>query len=120
MTQLFKIDAVVADGVAIPIADDSATISGAARFENEVAPSASGDDFNKRRRIPTTITFKLQFGATANPDAFAAMKNIQITARDQASGRRALMPNCTFGRMGDIGGGAVDVTFNVLAAIQWL
>jgi len=119
-TQLFKIDTVVADGVALPIADDSASLTGAARWENEVQVSSSGDDFNKRKRVPTTLAMKLQFGPTTDPAAFAAMADIQITGRDSQSGRRCLMPRCSFGSMGAIGGGAVDVVFNVLAAPQWL
>lgn len=117
---LYKIDAVVADGVALPITDGSGKISGAARFENDVALSASGDDYNKRKRVPTLFKAQIQFGPSADPAKFAAMKDIQITARDTQSGRRALMPRCSFGSLGDIGDGPVDVVFNVLSPIQWL
>lgn len=118
---LYHIDQIVADGRPIAFEDGSGTISGAARFENEVVPSAGeADDFEKRKRVATLFKCKLQFGAAVNPGDYAKMKGIQITARDSQSGRRALMPNCSFGQMGEIGGGSVEVTFNVLAAIQWL
>lgn len=117
---LFHIDQIVVDGNPVAFEDGSGTLSGAARFENDVVTSASGDDFNKRKRVPTLFKCKIQFGPAVNPADFARQQGIQITARDSQSGRRALMPNCSFGQMGDIGGGSVDVTFNVLAAIQWL
>ena len=117
---LYRIDQITADGKPLAIEDGSGTLSGAARFENEVVPSASGDDFEKHKRVPTLFKCKIQFGPTANPADYAKMKGIQISARDSQSGRRALMPNCSFGQMGEIGGGAVDVTFNVLSEIQWL
>lgn len=117
---LFNIDAIVADGVAVAFESGSGMISGAARYQNQVVVSGSGDDFNKRTRVPTLFKCKLQFGSTVDPASFTKQQSIQITARDQQSGRRALMPKCSFGELGEIGGGAVDITYNVLAPIQWL
>lgn len=120
-TQLLQIDTIVADGIAMPFESGSGSIEGAAGSENTVVPSASGDDFTSRKRVPRMLKLKLQFGNTADPAALAAMKDIQITARDTQSGRRCLMPRCTFASMGAIGGGgSVDITFAVLAAPQWL
>jgi hypothetical protein len=117
---LFHIDQIVVDGKPIAFEDGTGMLSGAARFENDVVVSASGDDFNKRKRVPTLFKCKIQFGPAVNPADYVAMLGIQITARDAQSGRRALMPNCAFGQFGEVGGGSVDVTFNVLAPIQWL
>lgn len=117
---LFHIDVIVIDGAPVAFEDGSGMLSGAARFENETVPSASGDDFQKRKRVPTLFKAKVQWGPTANPAQFSTLSEVQITARDQQSGRRALMPKCSFGNLGEIGGGSVDVTFNVLAPIQWL
>lgn len=117
---LFHIDVLIVDGAPVPIEDGSATLSGAARFQNEVVPSASGDDYLKRKRVPTLLKAKIQFGPSVDPKKFSALSEVQITARDSVSKRRALMPKCSFGEMGEIGGGAVDVTFNVLAPVQWL
>lgn len=117
---LFKIEQIVVDGAALAFEDGTGTLTGAARFSNAVVPSASGDDFQRRQRVPTTLTAKLQFGSNVVPEDFSRLQNVQITARDPNSGRRALMPKCGFGEMGAIGGGSVDITFNVLAPIQWL
>lgn len=117
---LFHIDQIVVSGKPIAFEDGSGMLSGAARYQNEVVPSASGDDFNKRKRVPTLFKCKIQFGPSVNPDDYAKFQGVQITARDAQSGRRALMPNCSFGDMGELGGGSVDVTFNILAPIQWL
>jgi hypothetical protein len=117
---LFKIEQIVVDGAALAFEDGSGTLTGAARYSNKVVASASGDDYQRRERVPTTLKVKLQFDGSQVPSDFAKMNNVQITARDQNSGRRALMPKCGFGEMGDVGGGSVDVTFNVLAPIQWL
>jgi hypothetical protein len=117
---LFKIDTIVLDGTPLAFEDGSGMLSGAARFENEIVPSASGEDGARRRRVPTTLRARLQFANTTDVDRLAATSDVQITARDSQSGRRALLTKCMFGSMGEIGGGAVDVTFNVLAPIQWL
>lgn len=120
-TQLLKFDTIVADGVAIPFEDGSGTLEGAARWENTVVPSASGDDFTSRKRVPTMLKSKILFGNTQDPAKWAAMRDIQITARDTVSGRRCVMPRCSFSSMGAIGGGgSVDIAFNVLSAVQWL
>lgn len=119
-SQLFHIDTIVVAGKALAFEDSTGTLTGAARFENTVVTSASGDDFTSRKRVPTTLRCKIQFGNTINPADFAKMSQEQISARDSVSGRRALMPKCSFASMGEIGGGSVDITFNVLAPIQWL
>jgi len=95
-------------------------ISGAAGFENEVVVSASGDDFTRRKRVPRLLKAKIQFGEKTQPSDYTKLNNMQITARDQQSGRRVLMPNCSFGALGDVGAGSVDLTFNILADPQWL
>jgi hypothetical protein len=117
---LFHIDTVIVDGAPIAIEDGSGMISGAAGFENDIVPSATGDDFQKRKRVPRLFKTKLQFGPSVDPAKFSSLSEIQITARDSVSKRRVLMPKCSFGSMGEIGGGSVDVTFNVLSALQWL
>ena len=117
---LFHIDTIIADGNPLAFEDGTGSLSGAARFENTVVPSASGDDFNSRKRVATLFKCKIQFGPGVDPASFTAQQAIQITARDSQSGRRALMPKCSFGALGDIGGGSVDITYNVLAPIQWL
>lgn len=117
---LFHIDNILIDGAPIAFEDGSGTLTGAARFENEVVPSGTGDDFSKRKRVPTTFKCKLQFGPLVDPQGYADIVGAQIAARDQKSGRRALLPNCSFASMGEIGAGSVDVTFNVLSPIQWL
>lgn len=117
---LFHVDAIVVDGKPIAFEDGSAMLTGAARFENEMVPSASGNDFARRRRVPTTLRVRLQFNNAVDPAALAATSGVQITARDSQSGRRAMLPNCMFGSLGDLGGGAVDVTYLVLSPIEWL
>ena len=117
---LFHVDAVVADGKPVAFEDGSATLSGAHRFEDEVVTSAQGQDYARRRRVPTSIRLRMQFNNTVDPDALSEVKDIQITLRDTQSGRRALAQKCVFGSLGEIGGGAVDITYLVLTPIQWL
>lgn len=117
---LFHIDTVVVDGKPIAFEDGSGTLTGAARFENSVVTSASGNDFAMRKRVPTQLRLKLQFSNAVSVPDLANTSGVQITARDRASGRRALMNNCSFGSLGDLGGGAVDITYNVLSPIEWL
>ena len=119
-TQIFHIDTIVVDGTAIAFEDSTATLEGAARFENTAVASASGDDYVSRKRVTTTLQCKLQFGNKINPEDLRKVANAQISARDTVGGRRALLPKCSFGSMGAIGGGTVDITFLVLAPIQWI
>lgn len=119
-SSIYKIETIVVDGKAVAFEDGSATISGAARFENSIVPSASGNDFSMRKRVPTTLRMRLQFGPAVNVPELANTSGVQITARDPKSGRRALMNNCQFGSLGDLGNGAVDITYNVLSPIEWL
>lgn len=117
---LFHIDTIIIDGRPIAFEDGSGMLSGAARFENEVVPSASGNDFAKRKRVPTTLKLKMQFTNAVDPAMLAATGGVQISGRDSQSGRRALMNNCIFGALGDLGAGSVDVSFFVLSPIEWL
>ncbi|MBK1613370.1 hypothetical protein CKO44_07790 [Rubrivivax gelatinosus] len=117
---LFHIDTIVVDGTPMAFEDGSGTLTGAARFENETVLSASGDDYSRRKRIPTLFKVRAQFGKSLDPQTLTSQSEVQITARDTQSGRRALMPKCSFASMGDLGGGAVEVTWAVLAPIQWL
>lgn len=50
----------------------------------------------------------------------AEVRDAQIACRDLVTKKRALMARCGFASMADIGSGSVEVTFNVLAPIQWL
>lgn len=119
-SSIFKIDTIVVDGKAVAFEDGSGTISGAARYENAVVPSASGRDYSMRKRVPTLLRLRLQFGPAVSVPDLAGTSGVQITARDTGSGRRALMNDCQFGSLGDLGNGAVDVTYNVLSPIEWL
>jgi hypothetical protein len=62
----------------------------------------------------------VQFGPEMSPEDLRSIRDEQITARDSQSGRRVLMSRCSFGSMGDLGAGPVDVTFLVLSEPQWL
>jgi hypothetical protein len=118
---LFKIDTLVLDGVALPIEDGTGVLSGAAGWENTVVPSASGDDFNSRKRVPRLMKARLQFGPGFDADALANANGVQLAVRDSYSGRKAILHNCSFGSMGDVGGGGpVDVVFNVLSPVEWV
>jgi hypothetical protein len=120
MTQLFHIETIVIDGKSIAFEEGSATISGAAGYEGQVVPSASGDDYTMRRRIPRLLRMRIQFGTTTDPNKLAQAKNLEIAVRDVASGRKATLKNCAFASMGDVGQGAVDISYNILSPIQWL
>lgn len=117
---LFHIDEFVIDGDPQPFEDGTATITGAARWENTVVPSGQGDDYQSRKRVPCTAKFKLQLGGAEQIVNYATITDAQIACRDKVNGKRALMPRCSFASMGEVGAGSVDVTFNVLAPIQWL
>jgi hypothetical protein len=117
---LFHIDTILADGKILAFEDSSGMLSGAAGYKNEPTLSASGDDFVKRTRVARQLKAKLQFGPLRSPEELRNMNSVQITMRDQVSKRKVIANNCTFGELGDIGGGTVDVTFLLLSDLQWL
>lgn len=117
--QLFHIDTIIVDGKPIAFEDSTGTLSGAAGFENETKVSASGDDFASRRRVPRYLNAKLQWSSAHDPKSFSGLSGVQISMRDSFTGRKCLAPKATFGKLGDIGGGTVDVTFNLLSELQW-
>lgn len=120
MNQLLHFDQLVVGGVALEVVDGTVRATGMAGFENSAVPSASGNDYSKRARVPRSLSMQVQFGADMSPDTLRSMRGVQITARDTQSGRRVLMNTCDFASMGEIGTGPVDVSFLVLAEPQWL
>lgn len=119
--QLFKIDTIVADGIALPIEDGGCTIEGAAGWEHTAVLASIGDDATSRKRIPRMLNAKVLFTNAYTPEQFSAMKDIQITVRDTQASKRGVAPACTFAKLGALGGGGpVDITFNLLSPIQWL
>lgn len=117
---LFTVDTILDDGKPIAFESGSATLSGAAGFERQVVPSADGPDFSRRVRVARQLRLNLQFGPTTDPAALAKKSGVQVALRDKHSGRRALCNNCEFASMGEIGGGPVQLTYNILEPIQWL
>lgn len=117
---LLHIDQITVDGAPMAFEDGSGIATGFAGFTNSPVLSASGDDFEKRARVARNFKANIQFGGNQQPADYNKLRGVQITARDSQTGRRILMPKCSFGEMGDIGGGAVNITFNVLAEPQWL
>ena len=118
--QLFHIDVIIVDGQAIAFEDSSASLSGAAGFKNDPKVSASGDDFVYRSRVPRILKAKLQWSSTLDPKTYSGMSNVQISMRDSFTGRKCLAPKATFGELGDIGAGTVDIQFILNADLQWL
>lgn len=117
---LFTVETILDDGKPVAFEFGSATLSGAAGFEREVVPSADGPDFSRRRRVARQLRLNLQFGNTVDPAALAKKSGVQVALRDKNSNRRALCNNCEFARLGDIGGGPVELVYNILEPIQWL
>lgn len=119
-TMLFKIDTIVADGKTLAFEDSTGVLEGAAGFEGEVKVSASGPDYISRKRVARTLKANLQWSSTSNPRDFVGMKDIQITMRDSVSGRKVIADGASFVGLGQIGAGAVEVTFGLLKELKWL
>jgi hypothetical protein len=120
MNQLLHFDQVVVRGVGLNTVDGSVVGTGLAGWEATAVTSSMGDDFSKRARVPRTLRMQVQFGPEISPEDLRSVRDEQITARDSQSGRRMLANRCTFGSMGEVGAGPVDVTFLVLSEPQWL
>ena len=118
--QLFHVDVIVIAGQPIAFEDSTASISGAAGFQNSPKVSASGDDYTTRSRVPRLLKAKLQWGPTTDPKTYANMSGVQIAMRDSFTNRKCLAPKATFGEMGEVGSGTVDITFILNSDLQWL
>lgn len=118
--QLFHIDTIVVDGQPLEFEDSTGVISGAAGFKNDAKLSSQGDDYTMRSRVPRMLRAKLQWSAKSDPKTYAKMSGVQIAMRDAFTGRKCLAPKATFGELGDIGGGTVDITFILNSDLQWL
>ena len=119
--ELFKIDTIVADGVALAFEDGSASLEGAVGWEATAVLAGSGDDAVSRKRVPRMLKAKLLFKEAVDPAAFGQQKDIQISMRDSQSGRRAVAPHCAFASLGAVGAGSsVDVSYVLLSPLQWL
>jgi hypothetical protein len=117
---LLHIDQIVIDGKAVEFEDGSCMISGTHRYENKVIVAASGNDAASRNRVPTTLKLRLLLKNPADIPAITAAKDTLIAARDTQKGVRAICKSCIFLSLGELGSGAVDITYGVLAPIQWL
>lgn len=117
---LFNVDSLTVDGQALAIVSSSARISGVMGYASQSVPSATGPDFEQHSRVPRSITAQIQFGRSVNPDDLRKIKGARIVLKDTQGPRRCLAPNCSVASLGDVGGGPVDITFNVLEPYQWL
>lgn len=117
---LFKVTSITVDGVSLPIVDSSVRITGVAGFAATSVPSGQGPDYETFAREGRQIRGQIQFGPAVNPDDIKKIKNARIVCKDEHGPRRCLAPNCSFGSMGEVGGGPVDIAFNALEEYQWL
>lgn len=117
---LFHVDVIVVDGISIAFEDSTASISGAAGFKNDVKLSGSGDDYTSRSRVGRMLKAKLQWTGKMKPETYAGMSGVQIAMRDSVTGAKVLAPKATFGEMGDLGAGTVDISFHLTAPLQYL
>jgi hypothetical protein len=117
---LFKVDSITINGVGLAFEDGSARINGVAGYTSSVVASGSGPDFQSHQRVPRTIELNMQFGRAVNPDDLAKIDGARVVLKDTRAPRRCLATNCSFGSMGPVGGGTVQLTLNVLDPFQWL
>lgn len=117
---LFKVDSITANGQAWAFVDGTARINGAAGYTSNVVPSGTGSDFEMHQRVPRTIELELQFGRNVDPAELAKLQGARLVLKDSRGPRRCIATNCSFGSLGAIGGGQVQMTVNVLDPYQWV
>ena len=111
---LFTVESLTIDGVALPIVSSSVRLSGYISHEGTVVPSGSGPDFETHARVPRTIAGQIQFGPKVTRAQLLAINGARVVLSDSRGPRRVLAPNCSLGRVGELGAGPVDFTLNVL------
>jgi hypothetical protein len=110
---LFRGDSITINGQAIAVMDGSIMIKGLAGYTSKSVPSASGPDFSQHERIPREITFKVLFGPKSQAEDFTKLDDARVVVKDSKGPRRVLATRVSFGSMGDLGSGPVDVSLNV-------
>jgi hypothetical protein len=106
----FHVDEFIVDGIKIKIEESSATVSGLAGFENEVIVTAGNDtDALKRKKVARIIKAKLVLTDLAQVKDMAMTCSAQVSLRDTHSGKRILFTAASFLKIGDVGGGSVDL-----------
>jgi hypothetical protein len=107
---VFHVDDFIVDGIKIKIEESSATVSGLAGYENEVIVTAGNDtDAIKRKKVARIIKAKLVLGDLKQIKDIAMTCSAQVSLRDTHSGQRILFTTASFMKIGDVGGGAVDL-----------
>jgi hypothetical protein len=107
---LFHVDELIVDGIKIAIEESSATVSGLAGYENEVVVTAGNDmDALKRKKVARVIKAKLVLKDLKQIKDIAMTCSAQVSLRDTHSGQRILFTTASFMKIGDVGGGAVDL-----------
>ncbi len=119
-SELFRVDTMTADGEVIDIEDSTVTIEGAAGFETEAVLGATGNDATTRKRVARVIKGKLFFKLGTTPEKFSKWCNVQVVLSNLHTGQRVRAGKCRFASLGEIGGGSVDFSLNVLQPLQWL
>ena len=118
--EIFRIDTIMVDGDTIRFEDGTGTIEGAAGFETEAVLAATGDDATMRKRVARILKCKILFVDATTPEQFSKVCDAQIVMTNTHTGKRVRAGKCRFKSLGEIGGGSVELEFNVLSALQWL
>lgn len=110
---LFRGDTITINGQAIAVVDGSIVINGLAGYTSTSVPSASGPDFTQHARVPRTINFKAQWGPKTKASDFTGIDGARVVVKDSKGPSRVLATRVSFGSMGELGNGPVDVSLNV-------
>jgi hypothetical protein len=118
--EIFSVDSMTVNGEEQSIESGTATITGAAGFENEAALAASGTDAAIRKRVERNINANILFTEKVTPGKYTAMCNVQVVLTNKHTGQRVRAGNCRFKSLGDIGSKTVELSLIALTEFQWL
>lgn len=124
---LFTVDAVLVDGLPIPVEPNSVTVEGILGFEKEGVAEASGNHDSTRKAIVPTIKMKVLHKEGVDPLELGSYCSVQVILRQQqfecknAKPRRLRCSDCETASVGAVGGdGKFDWEVLAKGTRQWL
>ena len=118
---IYQIDSILINGVEENVEQDSAVITNPTGWENELVPAAIGEHGVKRKRVASTVKYKLITSGDYSAEKYTNLDRVEITFRDSLGNRRGRISKATCLKHGELGKGDLpEIEWGCSSKIQWL
>lgn len=117
--ELFDELEIQVDSLTIQTETGGVTLEGSLGWEGEATAATSGPHNLTGKRVVPKVKAKALFNQNLTIAQVKGWTDVRLTLKKSwGTERRVLCHNCSVATLGELGGGAVDVEFNVLGEIQ--